>query len=212
LATAGSDPGTSSRRSSGYSVLGYDPCKLWISGFRRKVVEAVQKRMGEQILSFLPAACCDGSSLSTRRLSSAFSISFRSAAAAADALNIIKGKSLKWADPKSKELLHMRVKRDRSQQSRRQARVLGLLWTSVEAKLRELGKWAPDYVMQSSGPGGVLFIESAEDAIELFVVRANNDSYEIECLSEGIAAVGLDEGAAKQLGHAVIRDLLRPRA
>ena len=85
----------------------------------------------------------------------------------------------------------MTTKIDRSETSRLLGRAIGFAWTHSEKALRDAGVWRDEWVMQSTGAGGTLYIEGNEDATELFKIKIFDGHAVIEAVEEGWVSLSM---------------------
>jgi len=188
---------------------GVNPCRVWASGFPRKLLETQLKGHAEIAKTNMPEAMSRVVAIKAYNLSKSYSMEFPNSTAAADFVANMRTKACTWVDPKTNDTYQIKFRADRTFETRRTIRILGKLWSDVEAKLKENGKWDGKLTIGSTGPRGVLFLSDGMDVWELFTVKGRNgeEDVSIEVHKEQNAAWSISEEDAGKMVDSALADI-----
>ena len=146
-----------------------------------------------------------------------FSLDFPNSLMCRDFLDSFRSDPTVWIDPQTEEQVTPTAHRDASMSVRQSRRVIGILWSKVKEHLACTGKLTTeqqkrDFVV-GNGRRGLMFLQSADDAWELFRVGLPdiNMSVHVERLP-GLVHWGISEDDAGKLIDSAITaaDLVAP--
>ena len=160
----------------------FDPCRIWITSFRRKVLHKVlKKHFDEKVLPALEGSMFDPTS-NARPLAKAFSLTFEAKEDAKAAIAVIReaGGSLTWDDPRDpSSATVLKVKPDQTLVQRQKNRILGFLWTPLEKLFKTSDRFNREgWRFRSLPSDSVLYITNEVD--HATVVSVEQDGREFE--------------------------------
>jgi hypothetical protein len=121
--------------------LGYDPCKLWVKGYRRALMREKLIKQFESITSKLPEDLRMAARHHVRGPSAVISFSMPDPESAKSAFEALRTKLDEWIDPVSNITRTLKIYRDQRPEDRTATRVVSQMWNPVIDALRQKGKW-----------------------------------------------------------------------
>ena len=129
------------------------PCKFWVMGFPRPLLQVQLRRFLREALSArLPEGMCNAASIQAGNLKQVASISFAGEHHANHFIEMCQVSEIVY------EGARLSVKPDRSAEHRRVGKFTGTLWTLVKDHLTKTGKMHEHMHIGSQGPKGLFFV------------------------------------------------------
>jgi hypothetical protein len=122
--------------------LGYDPCKLWVKGYRRALMREKLIKQFAGITGKLPDNLRTVAKHHVRGPSAVLSFSFPDPVLANSAFEALRTKLDEWLDPVSNITRTLKFYRDQRPEDRTATRVVSQMWTPVIEALQKKGRWA----------------------------------------------------------------------
>ena len=211
--TFGEGPSKQERRAT-------NEARLWWMGFPRELSAVALKAFAEeQIKPRMASEMWDSVKVRAFSCASNLSVDFPSKEKLDLFLEQSKEKQFTWVDHLDAAVTHaIRVRRDRSLETRQLTGFLTALWKQVKATLTTNGNWDSKNKLGTTGKGGVVYIQVAEDCFPLFKVRKTSgsgagdlkgaDSYVIKPCVAGLLRFGVDEKTADAMIAAARADVI----
>jgi hypothetical protein len=121
--------------------LDYDPCKLWVKGYRRPLMREKLMKQFEAITAKLPDHLRTAAKHHVRGPSAVFAFSLPDASMATAAFEALRNKLDDWIDPVANLNRTLKIYKDQQPEDRTATRVVSQMWTPVIEALQKKDKW-----------------------------------------------------------------------
>jgi hypothetical protein len=199
-------PGSRSRSASVPATQrddGYDPCKIWVKGFRRPLMRCKLIEQYDRLLTFLPDDLKTSVKHNIRGPNSVFSFCFTDASLASRAYEILRNKDIDWEDRVSGFVRTLKIYRDQRLEDRTASRVVSKLWEPVKTLLTESGRWKDTMKLLNSGRQ--LWIVEEDEPFPVFKVDVKGkDEYDIVIVEKHCTYYGISAEAAAKFRAAAL--------
>jgi hypothetical protein len=147
--------------------LGYDPCKVWIKGFRRPLMREKLIQHFDTIVNKLGGP--PGVKHHIRGPSSLYALSFPDPDGAAAAYKTLRAQDIEWIDPTNNVTRTLKIYRDQKPEDRTAARMVSQMWEPLIELMKNKHKWVEGMRLLNSQRQ--MWIVDADEPYPLFRIH-----------------------------------------